>query len=301
MAKSSKWLNNVARKDRVDKVARRALGERLSSVARFLCVAEGQPIDNLEFVHQLRVSTRRATAALKLFSKLVPNRERNWFERTLRELRQSAGVARDLDVLSLQLTEQAPAQDSLLRMIREQRIAVQPVLLKACRRLKNKYAKRVEQLNKSIAQDQDKQRFGPWAERRLQKPLRRMFESSARDEDDLPALHAFRVRVKKLRYSMELLAPAFPDSFRSRLYPQVVELQEWLGKIHDQDVAIERYQDWLERVDSAAQVELQCLIDRTRDDLRRSVHGFHDWWTTKREEKMHAAFDQLVPGDSTRV
>ena len=57
----------------------------------------------VEPVHQLRVSTRRATAVLQLFEAMLPRNRRRWFEKRLKQIRRTAGIARDLDVLVTRL------------------------------------------------------------------------------------------------------------------------------------------------------------------------------------------------------
>ena len=59
------------------------------------------------------------------------------------------------------------------------------------------------------------------------------FAAVPRDATDLAALHMFRIRGKELRYAMEVLAGAFSDEFRTRLYPIVESIQERLGEVND--------------------------------------------------------------------
>jgi CHAD domain-containing protein len=62
-------------------------------------LAAKKSADDIEYVHQLRVATRRASAAVQIFAELLPKRKSRLINRRLRELRQAAGEARDLDVL----------------------------------------------------------------------------------------------------------------------------------------------------------------------------------------------------------
>src|SRR5262249_4315666 len=52
----------------------------------------------IEYVHQLRVGTRRADAALRIFTACLPGEVYRKSRRRLRELRRAAGAARDWDV-----------------------------------------------------------------------------------------------------------------------------------------------------------------------------------------------------------
>src|SRR3990172_7585767 len=50
-------------------------------------------------------------------------------------------------------------------------------------------------------------------------------------DDDLTALHALRIRGKRLRYAMELFAGVFSAGFRDPLYVSVEQAQELLGRV----------------------------------------------------------------------
>ena len=54
--------------------------------------------EDMEYVHQLRVGTRRAAAALRIFRRLLAQAPRRKTRKNLRTLRRSAGEARDWDV-----------------------------------------------------------------------------------------------------------------------------------------------------------------------------------------------------------
>lgn len=93
----------------------------------------GSPRD-IQRVHQLRVATRRAIAAIDAFRDLLPTKRADWFTKQLRRIRRAAGEARDLDVLTDRLTGEtgdAPggqARRRLVAMLSKQRqFARQPI------------------------------------------------------------------------------------------------------------------------------------------------------------------------------
>jgi CHAD domain-containing protein len=92
-------------------VASRLLRQRLGAVARAIAaVATGKP--RAEAVHRLRISARRAAAAITAFRSFVPRRQRRWFKKSLRRIRCAAGEARDLDVLTTRCRAAAAARSS---------------------------------------------------------------------------------------------------------------------------------------------------------------------------------------------
>src|SRR5262245_27990506 len=105
MAASAKWIEGIGPESAVDDAARRSLEPRLSTVAHCLPLAAHLAEHDIEHVHRLRVATRRASAALKLYRDLLPRRARRWVKKRLRKIRRAAGDARDFDVLATRLVE----------------------------------------------------------------------------------------------------------------------------------------------------------------------------------------------------
>src|SRR6476646_9779482 len=97
MPRYEKWLTGASPETPTDRVARRALRMRLRAVAHYLDKSVGGD-DEAEHVHQIRVWSRRASAALRLFSPAVPKGAKNRVKKTLRRLRRRAGAIRDCDV-----------------------------------------------------------------------------------------------------------------------------------------------------------------------------------------------------------
>ena len=71
---ADKWIPAVQPDDRTSDVAVRTLQDRLGAVLYCLPLASEQARQDVEHVHQLRVWTRRATAALRLYEDWMPRR-----------------------------------------------------------------------------------------------------------------------------------------------------------------------------------------------------------------------------------
>ena len=99
MTRSTKWIKEVSPDQPASKVARVALKRRLDVVADYLPQAAKHADEDIEHVHQLRVATRRAIAAIRVFEDQLPRRRTRQMKQILRRVRQTAGNARDLDVL----------------------------------------------------------------------------------------------------------------------------------------------------------------------------------------------------------
>ena len=94
------WIEGVTANDSVCAVAQHSLRVRLAAVRHYLSLAAVKSGEDVEYVHQLRVYTRRSMAALKLYANLLPKKEAKRLRKMLGKIRNAAGVARDLDVLT---------------------------------------------------------------------------------------------------------------------------------------------------------------------------------------------------------
>ena len=72
MARKSKWIESDSLHEPASAVAQRAIRARLETVWQWLPMAAEGPVEDVENLHQLRVSTRRAAAALELFEPMLP-------------------------------------------------------------------------------------------------------------------------------------------------------------------------------------------------------------------------------------
>src|SRR5579871_6443332 len=93
-----KWISNLKPDAALDDAARHVLFVRLQVVKDYLPKAALEADDDSEYVHQLRVGTRRADAALRIFGDCLPKKIYKKARRRLRQLRRAAGATRDWDV-----------------------------------------------------------------------------------------------------------------------------------------------------------------------------------------------------------
>lgn len=298
----SKWILAATADDPVHEVAARTLAVRLAAVQHFLPLAAEHSEENIEYVHQLRVATRRCVAALQLYRKILPKLPRKTLCRELKTIRQAAGRARDYDVLILHHSADSPDTNAqlLLQAIRKKRCAAQQPLRDVHGLLAtNQHLQQLPQeffvQAPTAGAAPPVPTFGPWAKRQLRKSVKAFFGAEPPRLKDLESLHRFRIRGKELRYAMELLVAAFPASFQTRLYPSIERVQDRLGELNDHAVALKRYHVWsAETSDPALRKYLQQLVRRERKRLRRSVLRFAYWWTPGRSKQVHQRFRRLT-------
>ena len=94
MGPSGKWIDGLLPDASVVDAARMSLSARLTAVAHWLPLAAYHAAQDIEHVHRLRTSTRRAMAAVQLYRDWLPPRKRRSIKKRLKKLRRAAGEAR---------------------------------------------------------------------------------------------------------------------------------------------------------------------------------------------------------------
>ncbi len=202
--------------------------------------------DDPEFIHQARVAVRRMRSAIRLLrdeADLPPR-----LDAELRWLGRALGAARDWDVFVLQtLPALAPnprEMHSAERHADELRAAAVRRRAQALRRARTvlagaRFARLALQLSRwaetpappSIALRE----FAPPA---IGRALERVLRDADRFERLAPARqHRVRVRAKRLRYAIDVLAGALQREYADALGAHLASLQDTLGALNDLAVA----------------------------------------------------------------
>jgi CHAD domain-containing protein len=204
----------------------RALEPRVRRLLE-LCGAPGWQGDP-ECLHQVRIASRRVRAVLDLAD---PGRYPGFgrHERRLRRLTRALGLTRELDVhaaalAALQGDGSDPRRGIIIEFLSEG-------LDRRRRKSRKAMALRLEHVS---VKDLDRllappDILEPWL-RAVEDALPGLLE-----HEEAAALHAFRIRVKRLRYTLEILEPAFPAPLADPLL-ELKNLQAALGLHHDHAV-----------------------------------------------------------------
>jgi CHAD domain-containing protein len=265
-----------------------------------LPLAAEQASENVEYVYQLRVYTRRSMAALKLYSGILPKKKTKWFRKTLGKIRRAAGNARDMDVLSHRHeTDTGRGARTFLANVRQRREVAQRPIVAVHRKLRrdDRLHHKIESiLGTTVNLDSDSAdaQFGQWAASQLRNVVKRFLKASPTEPRNLTGLHRFRIRGKELRYAMELLAPAFPPEFRHELYLGVEQLQERLGRIHDHAFASYRFAKWIARAKGKKKsAHLRKLLEEEHEKLDELLLSFAAWWTPESQIRLRDSFERF--------
>ena len=204
--------------------------------------------DDPEYVHQMRVATRRLRAALRMFRPVLPGSFAEQLVPPMRELMRALGQARDLDVLMAEivapvaaalpdeprLTDLAGAITNRLYAARTniRHVLRQPgygqLLLTA-----GSLLQRAPFIEPPAADDAATSLL-QFADRRLRRLLKKILElADAARIDYPPSLHELRIGIKRLRYAIEFFGPMLPGKAGAAALKRLAGLQDELGQLND--------------------------------------------------------------------
>jgi CHAD domain-containing protein len=207
---------------------------------------------DIEYIHRMRVASRRLRSALPLFSGYFPPKKVRFWQKEIRGITQALGNARDTDV-------QIDLLNKILAEVDQERLraGIRRLHLRLSQqrsKLQLKVVRSLEEMTVSgmIVEMSDYLRPDPLLSDEsltFTSPLYRLARFSIQkclDEflsyekivlfpDRVSELHAMRIAAKKLRYVMETFAPLYPEGLKPFLIA-VRKAQETLGNIHDCDV-----------------------------------------------------------------
>jgi CHAD domain-containing protein len=265
----------------------------LAAVANALPLAAHLADHDVEHVHRLRVASRRAIAALKLYRDWLPRKPARWLKKRLNKVRRAAGEARDFDVLSSRLERNYGRRaQPVVRLAADRRADVQAAILKAAEfcRYDDRFIRKTAKLLAGVKwqqKDQSPARFRDWATQQLDAAAASFFSAMPTDASDKAALHQFRIRGKELRYTTELLMSAFGPELRNCQYPIVEELQERLGRVQDHVTAIGHLCEWADDKRYAEhEAVLRELAEEERERLIDEIRDYQLWWSDERAEEL---------------
>jgi CHAD domain-containing protein len=236
--------------------------------------------DDPEAVHQMRVSTRRLRAALRIFRGYLAPRKR--IAEDLRWLARRLGAVRDHDVILALLEErhlsvlagiERARLENLVAGLKERRFAAQEKLERALAR------KRHARLARSLKTFAARPRFtgdeDAMAARTLGDGIAAWGATIAEEPGMThPAptaveLHALRIDIKRLRYVLDFHAATCGMAFEveRRL---TRDMQDCLGELHDHDLLL----GWLEQGQDFFAGPWPVLYDRLASDRASLLRRF---------------------------
>ena len=260
-----------------------------------------------EAIHQARVACRRLRASLRHLREVLPRQltrghKLRKLRRQIRTFAQTLGQARDLDVQAERFEtlattelppEAKPGLDWIIRRLRLLRRDLQKQVSDAVewledRKVISRLTDWVNKLSKAKASpteiEQVVRKSLELIGREVQEARSQANEALAQSNPE--SLHAFRIAVKRLRYTLELWEEVAPKTFSDAI-SQCRQWQELLGTICDSTVG----ESLLQQLRSERQRQKgRRSADRTSEE--RLAPGFHHALLFCHREK-HSAEEKL--------
>jgi CHAD domain-containing protein len=302
-----KWLSDVSPHDSLSQAAQLGLLNRLHTVYALAPLAMHFGLKHPEYVHQLRVATRRSHVAFRVFGQVVPEKLQKRWLRRLRKVRRQAGPARDLDVL---LERTGPVADQkretkeLVALLRDLRRRLQRALQKDL--ATHPWPRYPQELAELIERVRWRAQ-GPeptWAAaafQALQQPMLDYLEAgqlllTAHDHHDITRLHAFRIQSKRVRYRFEICSAIFAEGPHRALVRRLTTIQQRLGQINDHAVAIRQMNRWLrDPAFAAVKPTLHSWIESERGSLQLEVRRFGKYFSKDEWERIRRDWQGCKP------
>ncbi len=294
----------------VVEIAVQVVTDRLRQVEwLFTTLASVYPEDP-DTVRRLRVATRRASTALRMFDAFFDQSMVAYVFRDLSKIRKAGGKVRDLDVLMGNLQEHNPNSANLPGLA-VRRLRAKSKLDRTYQKyiFSGRFANGIQQLVQSAkpSRNTSDQLFGSWAHARLTTSSHSLFEewttASTLQDHPYAALHDLRLIVKRLRYQLEILGSAFPKKQRSKVHRRLKALQTDLGEINDHDVAIRNTFRWMRDADPIQRSRLKYQLKYAWLARDRALQDFQRRWTSTSRGELESNFgimlSQDIPTDTT--
>ncbi|MGZ6273040.1 MAG: CYTH and CHAD domain-containing protein [Candidatus Limnocylindrales bacterium] len=246
--------------------------------------------DDAEDLHDMRVAVRRMRAAWRVFDDAFKSSRTKRLRRRLESLSDKLGTVRDLDVLTQGLEtyrkgldpEQQPGLDPLLSLWARQRSSARKQLILELD--SGGYSAFVHEMEEFLAAGSNAAASVPTptiphrVRDRAPSQIWGAYETVRAYElvlpwADIETIHELRIATKWLRYTLEFFGETLgPDG--PRLLGRVAALQDFLGCLHDADVAAKLSRDVLvARAGELSRVETEAigayLHSRERELARR--------------------------------
>jgi inorganic triphosphatase YgiF len=247
--------------------------------------------DDPEFIHQMRVATRRLRAALRLFARQLPESFADPWLPGLRAMMAKLGSARDLDVLEEEIIApllgampEEPRLAALAAALAERRGEARAAASKHLqsrdygRELLLTMASLQQAAPPAPAAEDATITLAAYAEKRLKRLRAKLLElAAAAHASDPLSLHRLRIGIKRMRYALEFFAPLLSPKPLRRVVTELAALQDGLGKLND--------------LASAGRVLMECAGD---DNALREAVALVGGWHGPRHAEMLARIPEQI-------
>lgn len=315
----SKWIEGTYPDTPGVLAAQTAVKVRLGAVEQLVESAGEKSAGEPEYAHQLRVTARRADAALNIFCLFFAFPKAKKTRKSLRKIRKAAARARNADVHCDLLNREAHkgssearrAIPSVLESLMKDREDGQKEIQRAAAGFRRSRVRRklLRQLRipsgpgQPTSSAQSVQTHGPYtlgalSACALPTNIQHFTQCFEADLTEVSSLHTLRIESKKLRYALEVFGCCLPREPLSLAYQNLVKMQTRLGRINDYfeistrvsklAKALRRQGDQEKSADSTQKRsrDMLALAAFFRGRFQRSQRRFVHWFDALRQRQV---------------
>jgi putative phosphoesterase len=255
--------------------------------------------DDIEYIHRLRVTSRRMRAALSLFRECFQRKSSKKWINAIRNVTRSSGAARDADVqLAFLENYSRTAEDRnalpglayLTTLQRARRIGMQSDIVSVLDTLDTSniltdisnssmtILRSLGERNRSeptIKTPSNYEKARDHIASRLDDVL--ALEQFVHDESATIKHHELRIAAKRLRYTMEIFSPLYKGELKEQI-SLVKQLQDVLGEIHDYFVWIQEFTAYLQDVPDDARYGVSKVVSHATEMKKSRYKDFVSLW-----------------------
>ena len=267
--------------------------------------------EDVEYIHKLRVASRRLRVALTAFEECLPKKRAKAWKKAIKNLTTSCGEARDEDVLITflenYLTDLEPRAragiEYLLRTQKARRLLMQSDVVKVLDSLQasgtlarlsdtcGKIRMRSDHKNLNI---KPLSVYGE-ARNRILSRLEEFLALSrfVHDQSAIQKHHELRIAAKRLRYTMEIFSSIYSGGLEEQI-ALMKQFQDVLGEMHDyyvwsQDLRVKR-----EEMPADAKYGVNMLLADLRKRRTSRYGDFVTLWDETKTKRQFTRIRELI-------
>lgn len=255
-----------------------------------------QDIDT-EFLHDLRVATRRTRSILSLVQQVFPQRTLERFEKGFAWVGEITGPTRDMDVYLLKFDTyqqslpqlHQPHLEALRNFLKQHHRQEQQKLAQALKsakflRLLQDWRKFLQQPVPARTQlENAMQPVKQVADRHIWKVYKKVMKRGSAITHSCPdeKLHRLRISCKKLRYLLDFFQSLYPSGKFRQMIKILKKLQDVLGDFQDLSVQIERLKSFEAQMQTESLMTpdtheaIHCLVEQLGGNIKQQRQLFY--------------------------
>ena len=251
--------------------------------------------NDIEYVHKLRVASRRTRAALDLFGACFGRKVTKRWSRTIKKVTRSSGAARDADVQIAFLEKYAKINedknvarglDYLITIYTTRRRSMQVTVTKALDDLESSeilddIAHSCSALKAGERQESDIKTLDTYGKAydhistKLNEVL--VLDPFVHDEGAAAKHHELRIAIKRLRYTMEIFSPLYKRGLTDQIF-LMKRFQDLLGEMHDCDVWIQEFNVETKSMPADARYGVSKVLTHLSETRKSRYMNFVSLW-----------------------